>query len=152
MFYTPGISTEQFKGFFNDNFTRSHYSDDPISRYTNMQQSLIDASHRAKQFCTNRKTGDAALQDAIKLLNAVEAKDPDVTSKFAHIPEFLAFADSPEQLLEKINLEFSKRPSMLALAPDFPGLRPSKERFLPLVLESLPYMTKLISSQMTPGK
>lgn len=108
-FYTPGLNTEQFKEFFNENFTRSHYSDDPISRYTNMQQSLIDASHRAKQFCTNRKTGDAALQDAIKLLNAVEAKDPDVTSKFAHIPEFLAFADSPEQLLEKINLEFSKK-------------------------------------------
>lgn len=108
-FHSPSLNTEQFKVFFNENFNRSHCSDDPISRYTNMQQSLIVASHRAKQFCTKRKTGDAALQDAIKLLNAVEAKDPEVQSKFAHIPEFLALADCPEKLLDKINLEFSKK-------------------------------------------
>ena len=39
------------------------------------------------------------LWEAVKLVNAIDNQDPDIHSKFTHIPDYLALANDPDKLV-----------------------------------------------------
>jgi len=101
-FNTSAVHQSRYKTTVEKIWNDSMHTGDWRSDLSDLSFALTKASFLNKT-TNNHKNKDNDIWDAIRLVNAIDENDPDISVNFAHIPDYLSLAQRPTELVKKIN-------------------------------------------------
>ena len=106
-FVNHSINSSSFTKTFQDIWDANSHTGDWKTDFYDLKRTLYDTSHVVKKLPHAPPSKNTQLWEAVKLVNAIDNQDPDIHSKFTHIPDYLALANDPDKLVETVNLGFA---------------------------------------------
>lgn len=108
-FLTHTLGSNTFDLNFQQIWDATLHADDWSSDLPDLKKSLCTASYRSKGCSTAPPEKNSTLWEAVRLINAIDLNDPtvDIDTRFSHIPEYLNLKGNPNELIDKVNMEFA---------------------------------------------